>query len=66
VRQGRELLTPRIGYSTQLVPGAGNMRIHERLVPVGAGSVTVAAGEPLATFEQARTASAKLSSSPVP
>ncbi len=54
VMEGRSLLTPRIGYSTQQVPDAGQMRIHERSVPLGASSVTVGAGQPLATVDQAQ------------
>jgi two-component system OmpR family sensor kinase len=51
---GRRLLQPRPGFSTQPVPDAGKMRIHERLVPfVGAG-VLVGAGEPLSTVDRAQ------------
>jgi two-component system, OmpR family, sensor kinase len=51
---GRELLTPRTGYSTQQVPDAGKVRIYEVSVHVGGNSVTVGAGQPLATVERAQ------------
>jgi two-component system, OmpR family, sensor kinase len=54
IRLGRNLLIPRIGYSTERVPDAGKMRIHERSVRLGASSVTVGAGQPLAAVEQAQ------------
>jgi signal transduction histidine kinase len=54
VTRGRDLLTPRTGYSTARVPDVGRMRIYERAVRVGAGSVTVGAGQPLAVVEQAQ------------
>jgi signal transduction histidine kinase len=53
-RLGRELLTPRNGYSTRQVPDAGMMRINERSVPLGTLAVTVGAGQPLQTVEQAQ------------
>jgi two-component system, OmpR family, sensor kinase len=54
VTLGQRLLVPRIGYSTQQVPDAGKMRIYERSVQLSARSVTVGAGQPLATVEQAQ------------
>ncbi len=53
-RLGHKLLTPRIGYSVQRVPDAGKLRIYERSVRLGASSVTVGAGQPLAAVEQAQ------------
>ena len=51
---GRKLLVPRLGYSTQLVPDVGPMRIHERLVGIGPQSVIAGAGEPLAIVSRAQ------------
>ena len=51
---GRKLLVPRLGYSTQHVPDVGAMRIHQRLVPLGAQSMVVGAAEPLSTVSRAQ------------
>jgi signal transduction histidine kinase len=51
---GNLLRTPRLGYSTQLVPDVGRMRIHERSLQLGAADVVVGAGEPLAIVERAQ------------
>ncbi len=50
---GRDLLVPRIGYSTPRVPDVGHMRILERRVVAGRLTVVVGAGEPLAVIERA-------------
>jgi two-component system, OmpR family, sensor kinase len=50
----RELLTPRIGYSTHSVPDVGAMRITERAVRTGRLTVVAGAGEPLDVVEQAQ------------
>jgi signal transduction histidine kinase len=54
VTLGQGLLVPRIGYSTQRVPDAGKMRIYERPVQLRDRPVTVGAGQPLETVEQAQ------------
>jgi two-component system, OmpR family, sensor kinase len=51
---GRNLATPRVGYSTQQVPDVGKLRIYEQSVRLGGGSTTVGAGQPLATVERAQ------------
>jgi signal transduction histidine kinase len=51
---GRELLVPRIGYSTHPVPDVGAMRISERAVRAGHLTVVAGAGEPLDVVEQAQ------------
>jgi two-component system, OmpR family, sensor kinase len=51
---GQLLRVPHAGYSTQRVPDVGRMRIHERLVTLGALNVVVGAGEPLAIVERAQ------------
>lgn len=51
---GRELLAPRIGYSTHPVPDVGAMRISERAVRAGRLTVVAGAGEPLDVVEQAQ------------
>ncbi len=51
---GHSLLQPRIGYSTQRVPDVGAMRVRELAVSTGADDVLVAAGEPLASVDQAQ------------
>ena len=51
---GRELLVPRIGYSTHRVPDVGAMRISERAVRAGRLTVVAGAGEPLEVVEQAQ------------
>lgn len=48
------LLIPRVGYTEQHVPDVGPMRILERRVRIGAVSVIVGAGEPLAIVERAQ------------
>jgi two-component system, OmpR family, sensor kinase len=50
---GRELLVPRIGYSTRLVPDVGAVRILERRVSIGRLHVVAGVGEPLATVSRA-------------
>ncbi|HEY5316784.1 MAG TPA: ATP-binding protein [Solirubrobacteraceae bacterium] len=50
---GRELLIPRIGYSTHRVADVGATRILERRVTVGGLSVVVGAGEPLTIVTRA-------------
>jgi signal transduction histidine kinase len=50
----RELLVPRLGYSTPVIPDAGRMTILERRVRLGGVDVTVGAGQPLATVEVAQ------------
>ncbi|MGI8430497.1 MAG: sensor histidine kinase [Solirubrobacteraceae bacterium] len=50
----RRLLVRRIGYSTQRIPDAGRMRIHERVVSLGRLPVVVGAGEPLEIAERAK------------
>lgn len=51
---GRKLLEPRLGYSTQLVPDVGRMRIHERSVSIGSFRVVAGAAEPLSVVERAQ------------
>jgi signal transduction histidine kinase len=51
---GRRLATPRVGYSTQQVADTGKLRIYEQSVRFRGGSVTVGAGQPLATVERAQ------------
>ena len=48
------LRTPRIGYSTAVVADVGQVRILERPLRVGALSLVVGAGEPLASVAQAQ------------
>jgi signal transduction histidine kinase len=50
----RALSSPRIGYSNQSVPDAGQMRILERPVSLDHVRVVVGAGEPLALVERAQ------------
>ena len=50
----RRLLVPRLGYSTQLVPDVGRMRILERGLELGSLRVTVGAAEPLNLVERAQ------------
>ncbi len=50
----RQLLTPRIGYSSQRVPDVGQMRLREVKVSTGSDDVLVAAGQSLASVEQAQ------------
>jgi two-component system OmpR family sensor kinase len=50
---GRQLLIPRIGYSTKMAPDVGNVRFLEHRVNIGGLSVVVGAGEPLATVVRA-------------
>jgi len=51
---GQRLLQPRIGYSTQRVPDVGAMRLRELAVSTGGDDVLVAAGEPLASVDEAQ------------
>ncbi len=53
------LRIPKPGYSTQIVPDVGPMRIHERPVLVSGLRVIAGAGEPLATVERAQHGVAK-------
>jgi two-component system OmpR family sensor kinase len=50
----RQLLRPRIGYSTYRVPDVGAMRLHERTVHAGQLTVVAGAGQALAVVEQAQ------------
>ena len=52
--QGRKLAVPRLGYSTQLVPDVGRMRIFEQRAYVGNVPVIAGAGEPLALVARAQ------------
>ena len=52
--QGRKLEVPRLGYSTQLVPDVGRMRIFEQRAYVGNVPVIAGAGEPLALVARAQ------------
>jgi two-component system, OmpR family, sensor kinase len=52
--EGRDLLVPRLGYTTQRVPDVGNMRIFERSLDLGSAQLTAGAGEPLALVERAQ------------
>ena len=51
--EGRRLLIPRIGLSTQNVPDVGAVRINERSVMLGPTRAIVGAGEPLAVIDRA-------------
>jgi len=53
-REAGMLLTPHLGYSSPRVPDVGMMRVLERAVGLGAVTVVVAAGEPLALVESAQ------------
>jgi signal transduction histidine kinase len=53
-RAAHALLTPRIGYSTALVPDAGRMRLLEQAVKTGSLNVVVGAGEPLTLVRSAQ------------
>jgi two-component system, OmpR family, sensor kinase len=57
--QGRRLLIPRLGFSTQYVADVGKVRIRERAVSLGAVTAVVGAGEPLAIVERAQHSIAK-------
>jgi two-component system OmpR family sensor kinase len=57
--EARNLLRPHIGYSTQLVPDVGRVRILERSVPVGRVTAIVGAGEPLGIVQSAQRGIAK-------
>jgi signal transduction histidine kinase len=57
--QGRRLLIPRIGFSTQYVADVGQVRIRERAVPLGLVTAVVGAGEPLAVVTSAEHSIAK-------
>jgi two-component system OmpR family sensor kinase len=50
---GRQLLTPRIGYTTKTAPDVGMVRFLEHRVRIGGVGVVVGAGEPLATVVRA-------------
>jgi signal transduction histidine kinase len=52
--EGRALLRPRLGYSTEPVPDVGDVRLLERAVSLGRLRVIVAAGEPLAAVARAQ------------
>jgi two-component system, OmpR family, sensor kinase len=52
--EGRELLTPHLGYFTNAVPDVGKALILERAVKLGAITAIVGAGEPLAIVERAQ------------
>jgi two-component system, OmpR family, sensor kinase len=52
--EGRRLAVPRLGYSTQLVPDVGRMRIFEQRAYIGDVQVIAGAGEPLALVERAQ------------
>jgi signal transduction histidine kinase len=51
---GALLSRPRLGYSTQLVPDVGKVRILERRTTLGQLDVVVGAGEPLAAVTRAQ------------
>jgi two-component system, OmpR family, sensor kinase len=51
---GRQLLVPRIGFSTHKMPDVGNVRLLERVTQVGHLPVLIGAGEPLALVERAQ------------
>ena len=53
-RSGEELLVPRLGYSDHRVPDVGQVRLLERVVPLGHLTVVVGAGEPLVLVERAQ------------
>lgn len=48
------LLTPRLGYSTERIADAGQVRLHERSLALGSVRVVAGAGEPLALVERAQ------------
>jgi two-component system, OmpR family, sensor kinase len=50
---GRQLLTPRTGYSTRMAPDVGMVRFLEHRINIGGQSAVVGAGEPLATVVRA-------------
>ena len=50
----RALLTPRLGFSTRMVPDVGRVRILERFVKVGHLRVLVGAGQALEIVERAQ------------
>lgn len=52
--EGRKLLIPRIGLSTQPAPDVGTVRIDERALRLGSVTAIVGAGEPLAVIDSAK------------
>jgi signal transduction histidine kinase len=52
--EGRGLMSPRLGYSTALVPDVGRMRIFEQRADLGTSHVVVGAGEPLSLVSRAQ------------
>lgn len=50
----RELVSPRLGYSTTHVADVGAVRLHERPLELAGMRVVVAAGQPLASVEHAQ------------
>jgi two-component system, OmpR family, sensor kinase len=50
---GRQLLIPRVGYSTRMAPDVGMVRFLERRVRVRGVNVLIGAGEPLAIVVRA-------------
>jgi two-component system OmpR family sensor kinase len=53
------LLTPQLGYHSQRIPEVGRLRILERAVRVGAVTMVIGAGEPLAAISRAQRGVAK-------
>jgi two-component system, OmpR family, sensor kinase len=52
--EGRQLMIPRLGYSTEPVPDVGKMRIFEQAVDLGSVQMIAGAGEPLALVDRAQ------------
>ncbi len=52
--EGRQLMIPRLGYSTAPVPDVGKMRIFEQRVDLGSVQMIAGAGEPLALVDRAQ------------
>ena len=52
--EGRQLMVPRFGYSTEPVPDVGKMRIFEQRVKLGSANMIAGAGEPLALVDRAQ------------
>jgi signal transduction histidine kinase len=55
----RELLIPRLGFSTAHVPDVGHVRLLERTTALAGARVVVAAGQPLAPVEASQHSIAK-------
>lgn len=52
--EGRNLLVPRPGFSTERVPDVGRMRIFEQRLDLGTVQLVAGAGEPLALVDRAQ------------